>query len=286
LNRTCIIINPAARGAQSRLARLEKIAKGIVIKETVGPGDAEAQAERAVEQGYQTIVAAGGDGTINEVVNGIGTAPVSLGILPMGTVNVFAMELGIPFDVEEAWKIVRARQVRLIDLASANGHFFVQMAGIGFDAQVAKENNRTIKKMIGPLSYVLTTAKLSMSKPPRLRAITQGRTVAEGSFVLVGNGRFYGGPFSVFQGADSQDGLLHVLVFRSSDPVSILRYWRGAMFGSVANFSDVEYFKTKSLLIESDREVPLEVDGEVAGHSPVKFAIKHKKLHVLAPATS
>jgi YegS/Rv2252/BmrU family lipid kinase len=284
LNRTCIIINPAARGAKARLARLQKIARGVVIKETVGPGDAEAQAERAVEQGYQTIVAAGGDGTINEVVNGIGIAPVALGILPMGTVNVFAMELGIPFGLEAAWKIVRARAVRLIDLASANGHFFVQMAGIGFDAQVAKENSRAIKKVIGPLSYILTTAKLSMSKPPRLRVITQGRTVAEGSFALVGNGRFYGGPFSVFREANPQDGLLHVLVFRASDPVSILRYWRGAMFGTVSDFSDVHYFKAKNLLIEADREVPLEVDGEVVGHSPVKFAIKHRKLHVIAPA--
>ncbi len=284
MNRTCIIINPEARGAKARLARLQKMAKGVVIKTTVGPGDAEAQAERAVEQGYTTIVAAGGDGTINEVVNGIGTsAGVRLGILPMGTVNVFAMELGIPFGVEAAWKVIRSRNVRDIDLASANGHYFVQMAGIGFDAQVAKENNRVVKKIIGPLSYILTTAKISVSKPPRLRVSTHGRMVAEGSFALIGNGRFYGGPFKVFQEASSQDGLLHVLVFRGSDPVSILRYWRGAMFGSVANFSDVHYFKAKSLLIEADREVPLEVDGEVVGHSPVKFAIRHKKLHVLAP---
>lgn len=282
--RTCIIINPEARGAKARLARLQKIAKGIVIKTTSGPGDAEAQAERAVEQGYTTIVAAGGDGTVNEVVNGVGTAPhVRLGILPMGTVNVFAMELGIPFGLEAAWKVIRARHVRQIDLASANDHYFVQMAGIGFDAQVAKENNRTVKKIIGPLSYILTTAKISVSRPPRLRVSTHGKVVAEGSFALVGNGRFYGGPFKVFHDAHSQDGLLHVLVFRGSDPVSILRYWRGAMFGSVASFSDVQYFKTKSLLIEANREVPLEVDGEVIGHSPVKFSIKQKKLQVLAP---
>ena len=287
MNRTCIIINPEARGARGRLARLQKIARGIVIKATLGPGDAEAQAERAVEQGYTTIVAAGGDGTINEVVNGIGTSSgVRLGILPMGTVNVFAMELGIPFGVEAAWKVIRARHERLIDLASANGHYFVQMAGIGFDAQVAKENNRAVKKIIGPLSYILTTAKISVSKPPRLRVSSHGKVVAEGSFALVGNGRFYGGPFKVFQEASSQDGLLHVLVFRGSDPVSILRYWRGAMFGSVANFSDVHYFKTKSLLIEADREVPLEVDGEVVGHSPVKFSIRQRKLHVLTPTSA
>ncbi len=287
LNRTCIIINPEARGARTRLARLQKITHGrVVIKTTIGPGDAEAQAERAVEQGYDTIVAAGGDGTVNEVVNGIATAPVQLGILPMGTVNVFAMELGIPFGLEAAWKVIRARHVRHIDLASANGHYFVQMAGIGFDAQVVKENSRAVKKMIGPLSYLLTSAKLSVSKPPKLRVSTHGRAVAEGSFVLVGNGRFYGGPFSVFQGANSQDGLLHALVFRGSDPLSIIRYWRGAIFGSVASFSDVHYLKVKSLTVEADREVPLEVDGEVVGHSPVKFAIKHKKLHVLAPVLS
>lgn len=285
MNRTCIIINPEARGAKSRLAKLQKIAKGVVIKLTSGPGDAEAQAERAVEQGYTTIVAAGGDGTINEVVNGIGTSTgVRLGILPMGTVNVFAMEMGIPFGLEAAWKIIRARHVRPVDLASANDHFFVQMAGIGFDAQVAKENSSAVKKVIGPLSYLLTTAKIAIAKPPRLHVSTQGKRVAEGSFVLVGNGRFYGGPFKVFQEADSQDGLLHVLVFRGSDPVSILRYLRGALFGSVSSFSDVHYFKTKTLTVEADREVPLEVDGEVVGHSPVKFAIKHRRLRVLAPA--
>ena len=284
MHRTCIIINPAARGAKARLARLQKLARGAVIKTTIGPGDAEAQAERAVEQGYETIVAAGGDGTVNEVVNGIGTAPVRLGILPMGTVNVFAMELGIPFGVEAAWKVVRGRHVRPIDLASANGHFFVQMAGIGFDAQVVKENSRTVKKVIGPLSYLLTATKVAVAKPPRLRVLTHGKTVAEGSFVLVGNGRYYGGPFALFKEADPGDGLLDVCVFRGSDPVSIFRYLRGTLFGSVSTFSDVHYFKAKNLVVEADREVPLEVDGEVVGHSPVKFAIKHRRLHVLTPA--
>jgi diacylglycerol kinase (ATP) len=283
VNRTCIIINPEARGARARLARLEKITHGAVIKATQGPGDAEAQAERAVEQGYTTIVAAGGDGTINEVVNGIATAPVTLGILPMGTVNVFAMELGIPMNLEKAWKIIRAKKVRRIDLASANGHFFVQMAGIGFDAQVVKENSRATKRVLGPLSYLLTATKVAVAKAPRLRVICHGKTVAEGSFVLVGNGRYYGGPFSLFNEADPQDGLLDVCVFRGSDYLSIIRYMRGALFGSLSRFSDVQYFKEKSLVVEANREVPLEVDGELIGHSPVRFAIKPGRLHVLAP---
>ena len=144
------------RRAKRGSTACDRLTRNVVIRTTDGPGDAEAQTERAVEQGFTTIVAAGGDGTINEVVNGIGSAPVALGILPMGTVNVLAMELGIPFDLVSAWKVIRAGKIRLIDEASANGHLFVQMAGIGLDAQIVERNNRQIKKVLGPLSYLLT----------------------------------------------------------------------------------------------------------------------------------
>ena len=214
MNRICIIVNPAARGAKASIQRLKRLTRNVVIRTTKGPGDAEAQTERAVAQGYGTIVAAGGDGTINEVVNGIGSAPVALGILPMGTVNVIAMELGIPFDLVAAWKVIRAGKIRLIDEASANGHLFIQMAGVGLDAQIVERNSRQIKKVLGPLSYLLTATQVAAEKPPRLRVVSEGRPTVEGSFVLVGNGKLYGGPFSLFKEADMQDGLLDVCVFR------------------------------------------------------------------------
>jgi YegS/Rv2252/BmrU family lipid kinase len=283
LNRTCIIINPAARGARARLRRLEGIAVGAVIKTTAGPGDAEAQAERAVDQGYETIVAAGGDGTINEVVNGIGTAPVALGILPMGTVNVFAMELGLPFNLEAAWKVIRGHKIRPIDLASANGHLFVQMAGVGLDAQIVQRNKRDIKAVLGPLSYLLTATRVAAEKPPVVRVISEGRPTVEGSFVLVGNGRFYGGPFALFNEADPQDGLLDICVFKKMNYLALIRYFRGALFGSLSRFSDVTYFKARKLTVEADRSVPLEADGELAGHAPVEFSLRRRKLKVLVP---
>jgi YegS/Rv2252/BmrU family lipid kinase len=283
LNRICIIANPAARGVKGRLKNLESLTRNVVIKTTKGPGDAEAQAERAVEQGYNTIVAAGGDGTINEVVNGIGTAPVALGILPMGTVNVFALELGIPLNIVAAWKVIRAHKVRAIDLASANGHYFVQMAGIGADAQVVERNSRAVKHVLGPLSYLLTATQVAAEKPPRLRVYSHGRATVEGSFVLVGNGRFYGGPFSLFSEADMQDGLLDVCVFRSMNYIAMARYLRGLIFGSLSKFGDVHYFKANHLVVKADQHVPLEADGELAGHAPVEFAVKHKKLRVLVP---
>jgi diacylglycerol kinase (ATP) len=283
LNRICIIVNPAARGARARVTRLEQLTRNVVIRMTNGPGDAEAQTERAVEQGFTTIVAAGGDGTINEVVNGIGMAPVALGILPMGTVNVLAMELGIPFDLVSAWKVIRAGKIRLIDQASANGHLFVQMAGIGLDAQIVQRNNRQIKKVLGPLSYLLTATTVAAEKPPRLRVTSEGHPAVEGSFVLVGNGRLYGGPFSLFKEADMQDGLLDVYVFRYMNYLALMRYFRGTLFGSLASFSDVDYFKAKSLSVEANRQVPLEADGELVGHSPVEFFVRRRKLRVLVP---
>jgi YegS/Rv2252/BmrU family lipid kinase len=283
LNRICIIVNPAARGAKARLARLHRLTRNVVIRTTSGPGDAEAQTERAVEQGFTTIVAAGGDGTINEVVNGIGNAPVALGILPMGTVNVLAMELGIPFNLAAAWKVIRAGKIRLIDEATANGHIFLQMAGIGVDAQVVEQNNRQIKKVLGPLSYLLTVTKVAAQKPPLLRVTSEDHSTVEGSFVLIGNGRLYGGPFALFKEADMQDGLLDVYVFRHMNYVALARYFRGMIFGSLAKFSDVDYFQARSLRVESNRHVPLEADGELVGHAPVEFTVRRRKLRVIVP---
>lgn len=283
MNRICIIVNPAARGTRARIDRLKRLTRNVVVRTTKGPGDAEAQTERAVEQGFGTIVAAGGDGTINEVVNGIGSAPVALGILPMGTVNVLAMELGIPFDLAAAWKVIRMGKVRLIDQASANGHLFVQMAGIGLDAQIVERNNRQIKKVLGPLSYLLTATKVAAERPPRLRVVSEGHPTVEGSFVLVGNGRLYGGPFALFKDADMQDGLLDIFVFRHMNYVALMRYLRGILFGSLANFTDVDYFKSRSIRVEANRHVPLEADGELVGHAPVEFSVRRKKLRILVP---
>lgn len=283
-NKTCIILNPAARSERARqaISKIQSLARDVVFKLTEGPGDAEAQAERAVEQGYETIIAAGGDGTINEVVNGIDTAPVNLGLLPIGTINVFAMELGIPFDLPKAWEVIRAGKVRTIDLASANDHRFVQLAGIGLDAQIVARTAWESKKALGPLSYLLTATQVVAEKPPKLRVTWDSHHV-DGSFVLVGNGRFYGGPFQLFTEADLEDGLLDVCVFQQMNYIALMRYFRGVLFGVHTKFTDVKYFKTKALRVESEGHVPVEVDGELHGSLPTEFRVSRKRLRVLVP---
>ena len=118
-------------------------------------GEAEALARRAVEEGFGRVVAAGGDGTVNHVANGIAGSNAALGILPMGTVNVFAMELGLPAnDLHRCWEIVQAGNICLVDLPSANGKYFVRLGGIGLDA--VKETTLAFKRSLGPLSYLIS----------------------------------------------------------------------------------------------------------------------------------
>ena len=202
MSSTIVILNPAARSERARRwhERVEAITRGAVICATSRCGEAEAIARRAAAEGFETIVAAGGDGTINEVVNGMAGTDAALGLLPMGTMNVFALELGIPAsNLGLCWEIIQKQNSRLIDMPRANNKHFVQLAGVGLDAQVVKETSRAFKRSFGPLSYLVSAAQIAARRPPRLRIESANAITEEGSFVLVGNGRLYGGPFPFFQ---------------------------------------------------------------------------------------
>ncbi len=284
---TMIILNPAARG--DRAVRLEeeiaRVAPEATVRTTTQAGDAARLAREAVAEGYAQVVAAGGDGTINEIVNGLAGSDTALGLLPAGTMNVFACELGLPRRLAECWEVIRAGHVREIDLPTANGHAFVQLAGVGFDAQVVQATSRQSKKSLGPLSYLISMAQVAGRKPPRLRVeLGDGVPEEEGAFVLIGNGRFYGGPFSVFTGARLDDGLLDLLIFRNVGYLDIMRYMHGILFGGThVNLRDVSYLRTPRLRVSAQEEVPVEVDGELLGTAPVEFGFHPARLRVLAP---
>ena len=279
-----VILNPAARSERAKKSwkRIENFPH-CTLRTTTAPGDARAVAERAVAEGFTTIVAAGGDGTVNDVVNGIAGSDLTLGILPVGTMNVFAAELGIPGDLDAAWAVIRAGHTRRVDLARANSRYFVQLAGVGLDAQVVQETSRNFKRNFGPLSYVISAAQIAARKPPRLLVEADG-VEREGSFVLIGNGRYYGGPVAVFKDARIDDGLLDVLIFKNLGYLDIARYLGTIFMGKHTNLADVEYFQTKKAAVRSDQDVPVEVDGEVIAQLPITFRISSRKLRVLVPA--
>jgi YegS/Rv2252/BmrU family lipid kinase len=286
VKKTVVILNPAARGARAHRLRaeVESLARGALLCSTSHSGEAEVLARHAAAEGFERIVAAGGDGTINEIVNGIAGKNVALGLLPIGTMNVFATELGLPAnDLRACWEIIRRNKIRPVDLPSANGKHFVQLAGVGLDAQVVKETSRSFKRNFGPLSYLISAAQIASRQPPRLRIESENAAMEEGSFVLVGNGRLYGGRLPFFKQAIIDDGLFDVIVFKRLSYVEIIRYLQNVIFTQQITAPDVEYFQTKRLRVSSDEEVPVEVDGELIGTCPVEFRIRRGGLRVLAP---
>lgn len=285
--RTVVILNPAARGERARRlhARIETLTKGSLLRSTSRCGEAESLARAAASEGFERVVAAGGDGTVNEVVNGLAGTQAALGLLPLGTMNVFANELGLPAgDLGRCWQIIQDEKARAVDLPSANGKHFVQMAGVGFDAQVVKETSLAFKRSFGPLSYLISAAQIAARRPPRLRIESENAVTEEGSFVLIGNGRLYGGRFPFFKQAVIDDGLLDVLVFKRFNYVEIVRYMQDVIFSSQITSPEVEYFQTKSLRVTSEVTVPVEIDGELVGNCPVEFRIRRRGLRVFAPA--
>ncbi len=286
MSNTVVILNPAARSEKAKRwrARVESVARGCVICATSRAGEAEALARHAAQEGFEKIVAAGGDGTINEVVNGLAGSNAALGLLPIGTMNVFATELGLPaHDLALCWQIIQGEHTRLVDLPSANGKFFVQLAGVGLDAQVVKETSLTLKRSFGPLSYLISAAQIAARQPPRLFLESENSPIDEGSFVLVGNGRLYGGPFPFFKQAIIDDGLFDVVVFKQLGYLEIIKYLQDVVFSSEIRVPEIEYFQTRRLRVTSDREVPVELDGELVGNCPVEFQVRERTLRVLTP---
>jgi len=299
VNKPLIILNPAARSEKAgRLSdRLRALCGDSEIRQSAHPGDAEQIAREGIAQGFSTIVAAGGDGTVNEVVNGLmalGKEGVSLGILPVGTMNVFAMELGIPCQsLEKAWEVISSGVTRQIDLPYADSYVsadsprgrrhFVQLAGVGLDAEVVRRTTRESKKALGPLSYLLSLAQVAGAKPPLVRLHDAEGMKRVASFLLIGNGRYYGGPFKMFRQGSPSDGLIDVLLFRNQSPWDLLRYMHAILIGQHAGLEDVEYFQTSSLRVESEEPVPFELDGEMAGYIPLTFGLERDVLRVLAP---
>jgi diacylglycerol kinase (ATP) len=286
LKDTVIILNPAARGARNQRIRsqVEELSRGTILCATKEAGDAEHLARNAAVEGYERIVAAGGDGTINEIVNGIAGHNVTLGVLPLGTMNVFANELGLPAnDLAACWKIIQQNRTHRVDLPRANRKHFVQLAGVGLDAQAVKETSRAFKRNFGPLSYLISAVQIATRTPPVLRIESEEAVTEEGSFVLVGNGRLYGGRFPFFKQAVMDDGLLDVIVFKRLNYLDIIRYLQDVVFTPQISSPEVEYFQTTRVRVSSEESVPVEIDGELVGNCPVEFKIRAGGLRVLTP---
>jgi diacylglycerol kinase (ATP) len=295
--RTCVIFNPAARGNKARHFRrwLEGVAFECTLKPTTSAGEAQRLAAEAVAENFELIIAAGGDGTVNEVLNGIGETPdgfdrVCLGVLPLGTVNVFAREIGLPLQIPEAWKVLQGGRERRIDVPmveyTSNGKFarryFIQLAGAGLDARAIELVSWKHKKQVGPLAYVIAGLKALRERHPQITVRADGQEFT-GQLILTGNGRYYGGSFAVFPEADLADGWLEVCCLPRTNFPTLLRCGPSVLFGGRLPEGQVRRLRTKAFELTSETDAAFELDGEWVGHLPATFSIAPKQVRIMAP---
>ena len=295
--RICVIFNPAARGNKARRFRhfLNELSQQCALKATTAPGDARRFAQAAVATGYDVIAAAGGDGTVNEVLNGIGEDPegfrrVRLGVLPLGTVNVFARELKIPLRLEHAWKVLKRGRERKIDLGRAEFaedgkpqvRYFMQLGGAGLDARAVELVSWKLKKSAGPLAYVVAGFQALAEKQPRIAISADGKKL-EGELALIGSGKFYGGPFHIFPDANLSSGRLDVCVFPKVNVSALLGFAPGFLVRRRLSEHRVSRLSAEKFEATSDISAAFQLDGEWIGNLPATFSVEREKLRVVVP---
>lgn len=292
--RLAAIFNPHSGGGGYRrdvpliFAALRGFGYAVEELQTQRPGDASRLAREAVAAGFDLVAAVGGDGTVNETINGLAGSDTPLAIIPTGTVNVLAMELGIPLEPPDAVKLLGpgAGLVSWIDLGLAGERYFGLMAGVGMDAAVVASISPAMKKALKEAAFAVQgLATYLTHEDPRIRVTCDERTV-EGYFAVLGNSSNYGGAFGITPLADMRDGLLDVCVLKDKSLASTIWYWTAALINAHIRHPKVEYFRTERALIETvdaGKEVLVQTDGEVAGRLPMECRVVPRGLRVVVP---
>lgn len=291
-----LIVNPASGRAQGqRTARtvantLDRWGMTVAVFETAQAGDARRFAAELAPE-VEVVASVGGDGTLNEVINGIldsgGQTPVA--VIPSGTANVVAAELRLPWRLEEQIRLVRDSAVRRLDLGLAGERLFAMCAGIGFDANVVDHVTRhRTERGITVFDYYLPTLSLGMQYAfPKMRVHVDGVLVDSAStFTVIGNMRRYAGPFSFFMDdAHPDDGVLNVCCLHGSHPLDLVRWGWGAFFRQFRRYKDVTHFTGREIRVEAEDDVLVQVDGDCGGSLPMTFRVLPEAVGFCVPAT-
>lgn len=291
--RLLIIYNPTA--GQRRRRRFEAVlaalrAQGcrLDLRQTAGPGDAEAMARAADPGAADLIVAAGGDGTVNEVVNGLagGGGPgggLPLAVLPLGTANVLAAEIGLAMDPAALARTIAEGPARPIALGQANGRLFSVMLGVGFDAQVVDRVDQGLKRRVGKGAYLWEAARLLRRFDfPEYRVSLDGVSHSAAS-VIVAKGHFYGGRFVCAPEARLEEPLFQVCLFARPGAWNALRYAAALGLGRLGRLPDYRVLPAREVRIEGPEGDPAQGDGDIIARLPVSVRVLPKALKIVMP---
>lgn len=287
--RARLIVNPMSRNLPPR-DRLETAPAWLRLHGwdvdtcwTDTPAHGTFLAKQAADDGYECVVAVGGDGTINEVVNGIANTPTALAVIPGGTANVWFREIGGPEHPGSVAALIERGERRTIDLGVAGGRYFILMASLGLDSIVAGNIGSAAKKYLGKAAYALTAVR----EAARFHGV-QAEILADGKrfrapvrLVLFGNSRSYGGVLRLSHLAHVDDGLLDLVVFRSDRFGGMPAQIVAALGGWHPRWGGTIYRTVQEAEVRTDPPLPVQADGDVIGETPMRFSVARNALTIL-----
>ena len=284
-----LIVNPIAGNKALRsIKNIEDLLNkkaSLTTFITQKKGDAELFAKQISSQfsvpSSQLIIVAGGDGTFNEVINGILSSKesaakkkiVTLAFIPLGTTNVLAKELNIPENVGKAVHLALTGTAKKISLGRINGRYFALMAGIGFDGEAVLRAKDSIKKISGKEAYIFSGINALIKYNPSLIEVKTSEGTFTGYTAVVGKAKCYGGNFHVTPQASLTEPLLDLCLFKGKTRKDLVRFIIGVIRERHLNFNDVFYGKFSEMEITSNEEVHVQIDGDYFGTLPAKIDV-------------
>jgi YegS/Rv2252/BmrU family lipid kinase len=276
------------RPIQELASQLESAGVTVDLKLTSGPGDATNLAARAACNGSSDVIVAGGDGTINEAIQGLAGTDARLGIIPRGTANVLARELGLPLDDRDAVAIAaqgKSRRIYLgvaIDETMNEKRHFVLMAGIGLDASVVKRVQPSLKKRIGKGAFWISGLSHLATWNPRPFTIEIDGDKYTATFATIGKAARYGGDLAITPGARLDQPEFEVCIIQTSSRMRYLRLLSQAMRSGMPRDKPEVCFVTATT-VKAYGDAAVQIDGELLGHLPMRFEIAPHSMEVIVP---
>jgi YegS/Rv2252/BmrU family lipid kinase len=287
-----VVVNPiagggaAARGAERLVRLLEGRGHAVECFSARNPEEAGERARKRESEGdLERIVVAGGDGTVNDVLNGLeDPSRIPLAHLAYGTANMLARELGIPRDPEALASLVERGAYRRIDLGRAGSRRFLLVVSSGFDAMVTRAVSRARRGTLGYPGYVRPIlGALRHYRAPQLRVEVDGAEPLAGALAVVSNIRNYGGVFSVADRARPDSGVLDVCVFSGERMRDLLRYLFAAGTRRVSRLPDVAHRTGRRILIQAQEPTAVQIDGDYRGTTPLAIEVDPSVVPILTP---
>jgi len=269
---------------------LEGLGYEVVIKETEKQNDAAVFAKEACVEKIDFLLAMGGDGTVNEVVNGLAeqTHRPLFSFIPLGTVNDFARALGIPLEPELAIEALKMTHTKKIDIGQIGEKYFMNIVAIGEIANRVAQTTVEQKTKMGSLAYLLEGAKAVISNDEIEMTITHDGGIWKGTpmLILVALTNSVGGFEKMVKSAEVNDGKLHVYIIKQAGLASFARMGAKILLGTLEEDEGVEVIRSTSVLIESENPLYCNVDGDEGDCTPLEIKVIPEHLEILIPKNS